>query len=69
VLRGLDFGVSLREKKEKESDVDCVENDILTSATITGKMLLEFEEDVHGSFLFHSSGHVSTEKLSKGNSE
>jgi len=39
VLRGLDFGASLREKKEKESDVDCVENDILTSATIIGKTL------------------------------
>ena len=69
VMRGLDFGAILCEKRESESNVDGVEKDILISATIIGKTLLEFEEDVHGSFLFRSSGHVSTEKLSKGKSE
>jgi len=69
VLRGLDFGAILCEKKESESNVDGIEKDILISAAIIGKTLLEFEEDVHGSFLFRSSGHVSTEKLSKGKSE
>jgi len=75
VLSGLDFATGLSAKANHVGKIDEAKEsgaELLESVTAIGKTLLQFEEDVHGSFLFRGgqfSSHGSSEKSSKGKAE
>ena len=71
-LNGLDFASKLFVKQILIDGDDEVVQDLLDSAATIGKTLLQFEQEVHGSFLFRSgqsSGRGSDQMSSHGKAE